>query len=515
MSGGSIIRSVGGSSLKEAEAYTANVSNGSITHASAEAVHYNAGDTHHLEDYEEIEHKNEIVNTIKGVAVFRRTAFSRQHKPDYGFDWVVGKTNKTASTEPYDLEKWTLSGFNTIKKEHAPYFLYAPIGNMYDRLGINSGRTGLTINGESYFVPWFSGLAKDAAGNACSYEMDVFFHIEAPADGTIHLVSSDEQIEVVFSDTGSNEFAITQADTSILPKKAKLTFKDYITEHQAVEVVFFPKTKKQQQTDNKPLPPGTLEEIVVTPPQLMGVLNVYKNSKEYELNVRYVKVYLKGEIGVKGIKEKVVLGGKSLDYTHYTSNNGTGQFKELKDLSDDVNRLQLEHQNAVNDPPGKLSFRRSAESIMKEITAKSKKMQDLSNAFQKAYAEAKAIDAEQIANLQSYEPKLNTWRQYNQDVFAQALVRFNEVRSSNYEEMEIDASQFNSMFDDVMVVKNNGRYYLMDDDEDEVNSGRVRDKIIKSFKDKETADKLELIIYLLPLRIYAADDKSSILLGES
>ncbi|NRS90691.1 hypothetical protein HNQ02_003638 [Flavobacterium sp. 7E] len=372
----------------------------------------------------------------------------------------------------------------------------------------------MQINDLEYFTPWFSGFAKDDAGVNKSYELDLFFNIEIPADGDIRLNCENENIEVVFSDTGNTSFKLTTGSAKKIDKKVKITFLDYITEHTCITVSFHKKTeeekleeKKRAEDDKTGKKNSDLPTLYLVTGQLIGVLNLYKNSIEYVLNFRYVKIFFKGWI--EGYDDKIYLSKRNPKGLPPDYEENESLIKKQNKLSRQIDDLK---HDLILEKKGAGGLFTSEAHLKAEIATKQTKLTDLENLCNKRLKLSEDIYNFQTINMSKYESNINLWKPFFIDAFSQAIVKYKEVKSNNYEEMEIDVKEMNSLFDDLKLTKT---YNLVDDDDEVADSERIKGKVIKAFKPNEREDKKEFITFLLPFGIISNIKDGLVLAGSA
>jgi len=455
--------------------------------------------------------ERKLKNTIKGFAVFRRKS-NYGARPDFGFDWYGGENYGTTYTEPYhfDDDKTVLSGRNKLRREYSSVTKYIPVREFgYIEAGKN-GQGPISINDKTYFVPWFAGFAKDNSGAAKSYEIDVFFNIEEPAEGNIKIHSENESIEVEFTDDGSSMFDISESYPKQFTKTLKITFQDYITEDTTLVVTFHKKSdeekaeeKKEQEDAAAGKTPQTMRSIYVSAGELMGILNVYQNSVEYDVVFRYVKVFFKGWIYLDGFKDKVYLSGARLSYQE-----DEDLLNRQKNLTNGIANLQTLQASITSDPA-------RLQEIQDLLRKQQRELLDIQNLTAQRTAISRQLFNEQHSVMQSKTTFIANNRPSLTNMFAQPLIRYKELNTPNYEQLEIDVKEMDSFFTDLKLKNSHGSHSIITDDNKEINSDRIRDKISKAFKSRETADKKELMVFLLPFGIISSVKNNLILLGQA
>ncbi|MCD1116402.1 reprolysin-like metallopeptidase [Chryseobacterium turcicum] len=459
-------------------------------------------------------YQNKLENSIKGLAIFRRKN-NYSSKPDFGFDWYAGNNYGTTYNEPfnYDDDKTLVSGRDKLKKEYASVIQYMSIRKFgYIEAGKNKGRSIISIMDKNYFVPWFSGFAKDEGGNSKSYELDVFFNIEEPAEGSIKISSKNESIEVVFTDDNDISFNINESHPKQFSKTVKISFLDYITEDSTIIISFHKKSEeekveeqKQKESQAEDQTSNSISTVFVTAGELMGILNIYKNSIEYNVVFRYVKVFFKGWVYVENIKDKVYVSGASNGYQEDENliekeRNLTRGIANLKTLRTSI----IVGGNAER-------IRQNQDLIRKQES----ELLSLKSVMAQRKLISTALYNEQLGVMNNKEIFISNNKSDLINMFSQPLIRYKEKAATNYEQLEIDVKEMDSFFDDLKLKKSGASHFIVDDDDEEANSGRIRNKINKAFKSRETKDKKELIVFLLPFGIISNVKNGLILLGQA
>lgn len=453
----------------------------------------------------------EIKNSIKGFAIFRRKS-NYKSKPDFGFDWYAGDNYGTTYNEPFNFndDKILLSGRKKLQKEYSSTVNYFPVGEFGY---IKSGKNGqILLNSKNYFVPWFSGFAKDDSGAVKSYELDVFFYIEEPAEGKIYIKSNNESVEVEFTDDNSSSFNINESQTKQFSKGVKITFQDYITEHASIIITFHKKGDDEKAEEKKreaDIAAGkksdSLQTVYITPGQLMGALNVYKNSVEYNVVFRYIKVFFKGWIYIENIKNKIYLSGATLDYKEDME-----LVKEQRNLTQGIENLRALQVSILS-----MGNTTRAKEIQDLIYKQEKKLQELKDLSLKRKMISTELYNEQLNVMKNRESFINNNKISLINMFSQPLIRYKEKNNANYEQLEIDVKEMDSFFDDLKLKKSGSSHFIIDDDNEEIDSGRIRNKISKAFEAKEDKNKKEFIVFLLPFGIISDVKNRLILLGKA
>lgn len=455
----------------------------------------------------------EIKNSIKGLAIFRRKE-DYSNKPDFGFDWYAGNNYGTVYNEPFNFDNKDvlLSGKNKLQKEYTSIIKYIPIRESgYIDAGKNGGNSIISINGQNYFVPWFSGLAKDDSGSFKSYELDVYFNIQDPAEGHIKINSENDNIDVIFTDYNDRSFKIDETCSENLIKRIKITFTDYIIDHSSITITFHKKSEEEKKEEKEReveiangKTPNSIQTIHVTPGELLGILNVYKNSVEYDVVFRYVNVFFKGWIYIEDFNDKVYLSGASSGYKENKrisekENNLTRGISNLRILQSSIHPENSKRISEIED-------------LIKKQEKQLQEIKDLSSRRQKISTD---LYNEQIRAVNNYTNFINKIKPMLIDTFSQSLIHYKEKNSTSYESMEIDVEKMDSFFDDLKLTKMGHSHYIVDDDNEEANSTRINSKINKAFKSNETKDKKELIMFLLPFGIKNNIKENLILGGEA
>ncbi|KFC18074.1 hypothetical protein [Epilithonimonas lactis] len=237
----------------------------------------------------------------------------------------------------------------------------------------------------------------------------------------------------------------------------------------------------------------------------MGILNVYKNSVEYDVVFRYVKVFFKGWIYVENIKDKVYLSGASPGYQE--NEDLLERERNLTRGIANLRTLQLSIQSSGN--PTRI------QENLDLIGKQERELLDIKNQIVQHRQISQELYNEQIRAMASKENFIINNKNSLVDMFSQSLIHYKEKSSSNYEQLEIDVKEMDSFFDDLKLTKRGSSHFIIDDDNEEANSTRIRSKINKAFSSMEKDDKKELIIYLLPFGIISNIKKGHRLLLEA
>lgn len=458
--------------------------------------------------------ERKVKNSIKGFAIFRRKD-NYNNKPDFGFDWYAGRNYGTTYSEPFnfDDDKILLSGKNKLKAEYSSIIKYIPVReNGYINAGKNGGNSLISINGQEYFVPWFSGFAKDESGNPKSYNLDVFFYIEDPSEGKIHINCETKNIEVEFTDEGGNSFEVSKSTEKQFTKTVRITFLDYITDHSSIIITFHKKSEEEKEEEKKRQeeiangkPPQSVQTVYISPGELLGIMNVYKNSVEYDLVVRYVKVFFKGWMYVDSYDDKMYLSGASSGYIE--NKKLLEKEQNLTKGIANLRALQSSTQTIVNTVRTK--------EIEDLITKQEKKLQDIKNLSLKRQIISTDLYKEQVQAMNNYTSLIDQIKPKIIDTFSQSLIHYKEKDIASYEQIEIDVEKMDSFFDDLKLTKIGHVHYIVNDKNEEANSTRINSKINNAFESNETKDKKELIMFLIPFGIRSDIKKNLILGGEA
>ncbi|WP_213278282.1 hypothetical protein [Chryseobacterium indologenes] len=460
--------------------------------------------------------ERKVKNSIKGLAIFRRKS-NYVNKPEFGFDWYAGENYETSYTEPLNYESLVLDGVDSLKKEYAPHLKYISLGEFgYINAGSNSAKSGLNINGKPYYVPWFSGFAKDESDNNKSYELEVFFNIEEPVEGRIEIDSGNEGIELEFTDESSSGFEISESTPNKFSKNIKITFLDYITEHTCIIITFHKKSEeekaeekqwKEDKAAGKTV--SSMPTIYITAGELMGVLNVYNNSIEYDLNVRYVKVHFKGWIKVDGYDEKIYLSKRN--------GTATPDYFEDKDIIKRQQKLQKQKADLEAElaevQSGKTGwFSSSEETLLKKIAEKEEAILKIDIQNKARLKINQDLNAYEFNTLETKFSSsfLKTYEQKIKDTFAQTLSHF-KIDKDEY--MEVD---FDDMDDDLYLKKNGATWELMEDGifSDKGDAGYVQNYLEKIYR-KNNPDYEDTIVFFVPFDIDDLFGKSESIFAEA
>lgn len=436
--------------------------------------------------------ERKVNNLVEGVAIFRRKK-DYGNKPNFGFDWYIGNSNGTVYTEPFSYDSIVLDGQSSLKKEYVPYFKYIPMGQyFFTNAGVNSGKSELKINGEEYLVPWFSGFAKDSTNNNLSYELDLFFNINKATDGEIRVRCKNSSVEIVFSDTNKNSFELTEADNGTLEKHVKITFLDYIQEDTCITVTFHkkPEQKPEQNDEKKEKEVNTLDTVYVVPGQLMGVLNIYKNNIEYNLDIKYVKVYFSGWLKIEGQEEKIFLRGRNMqDYIE-----SPDIIKKTKKIEEQKKALEQEL-SAVNE--GKGGWFSDEKTLQERISRRESELKELSDLSKERMKLGEEIYNHQTNVLEiGFKNLLSKYGVKIKDTFSQALIHY-LVKGEESIEINLD-----DLDDDIYIRRKKTGWELMEKGlfSNDGDASYIQNFVEKLYREKDQSFQ-NTIVLLLPFDI--------------
>lgn len=173
-----------------------------------------------------------------------------------------------------------LTSFSELAQEFSPIKTYidTPLGT--ELIGRNTGKITLNINGKNYYAPWLAALKDDTTKLYALSFLD-----QAVATGEIQFKSTSSNIKIKpdkipVSGIAVHSYPVVNQTLDVVPatnkQELEITFTDVITTDETIEARFFDDVKKSN--------PSYKGDVV-------GLLNVLKNEKEYELTFRYVKVY--------------------------------------------------------------------------------------------------------------------------------------------------------------------------------------------------------------------------------
>jgi len=448
-------------------------------------------------------HESEIKNSIKGLAIFRRKD-DYKNKPDFGFDWYAGENYGTTYTEPFEYESLILDGLDSLKKEYRSVTKYLSLSGFgYIEAGKN-GKSIININGKNYYTPWFSGFAKDERGNTKIYALDVFFDITEPAEGDIRIRAENGNIEVVFIDDDSPSFEINENQPKQFKKTIKISFLDYITEHTTIIITFHKKSEEQKAEEHKwekdkaagKTDPNSIQTVYVIAGELMGILNVYKNSKEYDLKVRYVKVHFNGWVKVDGYDEKIYLSKRNASGlpSDYNENNDIKIKKQR--LEKEKSELEIELIEVRSGKGG--WFSSSEETLKNKIAKKEAEIIKLETENSTRLSTNQELYNYQITTLETNFSAsfLKKYEQKIKDTFSQALTNF-VIDKDEYIEAD-----FSDMDDDLYLKKDGSSWELMEDGifSDKGDAGYVQNYLEKIYR-KNNPDYKDTLVFFVPFNV--------------
>lgn len=174
-----------------------------------------------------------------------------------------------------------LTSFEDLAKEFTPVKTYidTPLGT--EVIGNNTAQITLSVNQKNYYTPWLAALKADTTKLYALSFLD-----QTVAAGEIHFKSSSPNIKIkpdkiAASSLAVHTYPVSNQTSDTVPatnkQELEITFTDVIKTDEIIEARFFDDVKKSD--------PNYIGDVV-------GLLNVLKNEKEYELTFRYVKVYL-------------------------------------------------------------------------------------------------------------------------------------------------------------------------------------------------------------------------------
>lgn len=179
-----------------------------------------------------------------------------------------------------------LTSFQELFKQYAPVKQYIDTPDGTERTGNNTGKITLNINNKNYYTPWLAALASETVKLYALFFLDL-----AAPPGEIRFESSSLDITIKPSKMAAGGLAVhafptvTQATNAVPgPNQVELeiSFAKVITANETIEARFYDDKKKGE--------PDYKGDVI-------GVLNVLANKKEYEVTFRYVKVYFTDDNG--------------------------------------------------------------------------------------------------------------------------------------------------------------------------------------------------------------------------
>lgn len=337
-------------------------------------------------DGKKIKTKPLKIDDFKGYVIFKRDR-SSTYKGEFGFDWMRSQYKTEIQTDFADLEK-----------EYAPVYKYKEEKTGHKRDGENTANdlfvsSSYSTNnpGKSYYTPWY------IAFNKSKHTIAIDLEVTSEGTGEIKFESSDKNLIVQLEGGGKMDVSRTTKGKRY-QKKLVLQFTSSISKHAIVEARFYDKAG------------------VKTDGEVIGLMNIYKNNKEYDLNIKYVKLLFSGPIKFDG--KKYHLDPVAQTYNHYT--------EKINSLNAELAALQVELQNAINNPPWgittTLNIRDSEKEIREDIRKKQKEITEAQNELTKA----KAIDKKQKDEMTDYQTMISHVGNstYMTNVFGQALIRY-------------------------------------------------------------------------------------------
>jgi len=222
---------------------------------------------------------NLLTNTSGEILEYNqnRSLLNTYPSSDPNYTTILGKIGGSYAAAQSSI---LLTSFEELAKEHAPTKQYINTPDGTERTGKNASSMTLALNKKNYYTPWFAAFKGDTTKIQALFFPDIL-----PPAGEIKFEASDSKIQIkpdkiAVTALGVHPYPTTTQVSDAVPASNKLeleiTFTDAIADNEAIEARYYDDTKKSN--------PKYKGEVV-------GLLNVLKNEKEYELTFRYVKVY--------------------------------------------------------------------------------------------------------------------------------------------------------------------------------------------------------------------------------
>jgi len=427
-----------------------------------------------------------LVNTkFEGSVTFHREGIGLPaYKGQFGFDWMdlttqqyhkcAGKTKYNNSLKMYEFDpSSTASEFSKLEKE-------------YDIINISGYNNGINTN---YYTPWYS--ARKNSKNTLSLKIKIKNHV----DGIIKLEPDDSNIVL-----NKTQIDIKGKTSGNIAETLEISFSKAISKNAKINAKFYDEAGKQ--------PNGLL----------IGAINIYKNNIEYDMNLNYVQVYIKGKIKVKGEDNKIYLDPISKKYTYYTEKIDELNNIINKEIPDKIKKLNTKLASVIADPPSSYNIFASNESDIRdditelnnELIEKNKELVEINR--QKKLAEK--IDLVQANNLSKSMTDINSKKVHLESIFKQALVLYNNM---GVETLEIEASDYKDFFDfwdDIEIYWDipSSQYMVRYTEGEEYDTSEFKEKTLDAYKNYKDGENY---IFLTPLNMHSDKHETHYLGGQA
>lgn len=364
------------------------------------------------------------LDDFKGYVIFSRGKSMRgtsTYKGQFGFDWMRD-SYKVSRLTPLWKEYTPIYRYNIEETGHIqgekntddellnpPQLFNSPAYTKHKK-----SKKDITNREAYYYTPWFIAYKDDV------HTVYVDMVVTSEGEGYVEFKCPDSNVEVSWngSPTGIIETSKLGVHRGVRGE-IEIKFTASISEHTVIEARYFDHAGKKCDGD------------------VIGVMNVYKNNIEYDLDVKYVKVLFAGPLTVDG--KEYYLDPVAKAYTHYT-NIDTQLKSELNALNSQLGTLNS----------GLLIAESLAaqESYIKEVTDNilKKNLEILENANNEI--KAREIDNYQNDMMTDYEKLVNDTdsEKYIENCFNQALIHY---KKSGIETFVVEEKDFISEYNPI------------------------------------------------------------------
>jgi len=421
------------------------------------------------------------------VTFLREGTGTPKYTGQFGFDWMDLTTqqyHKAAGKRKYNkiLKKFEFDATTTASE-------FSKLEKEYDVINIFGYNNGINTN---YYTPWYSAFKNS------KNLLNVEFKIKTSINGVIKLEATDTNILL-----SKTKISTKNIKPGVFNENIEFSFKSSISKHAKVEAKFYDDAKKH--------PNGVL----------IGAINIYKNDIEYNMNLKFIKVAIKGAIKVEGEKEKIVLDPITKKYSNYNKEIKSLDLEIKTTIPNKIKNLNVELKKVIADPPASYNIFATTQSDINEdikaLNDELKKRTKELNEVKRLYALAKKIDSVQNANLNSSESKVKNKKQLLENIFGQALVNYNNTGTDS---LVIEASDYKEIFDftdDIEIYLHTNPYGVKDykiryTEGSAYDTGEFKETTMASYNNYKDNENY---IFMMPLNMHSNNKKNSNLLGSA
>lgn len=411
-----------------------------------------------------------VSNSFEGYVLFDRDGIGTDaYKGQFGFDKmdlmnlqyhkIAGKHKYVSSKENYEFDPTTSATE------------FAKLEKQYDNFQLKNYDNG--TGKSTYYIPWYSAF------KSSTHKLALSIMIAKNMEGTIKL---EAKSDIKLSKT---EISTVGKTAGSFDEVLEISFKNSLSTHSKIEAKFY-------DTARTKYPTGLL----------IGAINVYKNNEEYNMQLKYVKVFIKGSIKVKGETEKILLDPVDKKYSYYTS--------KIKSYKDDIKEKNVELINVRANPPSSWNvFASTEEDIIEDIDDLKQELAEIS----RQYSLAKQIDLVQHTNLNSSEGKINKEQDLLRNLFGQALVKYT---NSGVVNLTIEADNYKDILDfhdDIEIYNHNGDFKIKyTTKNNRYDSATFLKTTINAYKEYKQSENY---IFMIPFNMHASNSEKANLLGQA